>query len=793
MATSTKVLYEFGPFRVDPDKQVLLREDKPVALTPKAFETLLILVRHSREVVSKDDLMKAVWPDAFVEEGNLAQNIFLLRKALGDTPEDRRYIVTLPGRGYRFAEEVRAVTQIGEDVLIASRSRTELAMRQPQPSTAESVLALQATGSRWVKWSYALPLGAVLVLLFLSTAFVLRRPRSVALGEKGSVIIADFTNTTNDPVFDETLRQGLTVQLEQSPFLSFVSEDRIRNALRLMGQPADSALPPQLAREICERTAGTAVLEGSIASLGSRYVLGLRAKNCRTGEILAEEQVQADRKEDVLNALSRMASKFRVRIGESLATVEKHDTPLAEASTHSLEALKAYSAARKVNYSVGSAAAIPLYQRAIQIDPKFALAYARLGNAYGEIGESDLSAQNSSKAYQLRDRVSDEERFLLTLSYDLRVTGDLEQAQQICQSWIQMYPRDMQPHGFLSSIYQFVGKYERAVEEGKKAVELDPEFNIAYANLAFAYQNLGRLEEAEHTVQQASARKLEFADFLVLRYTLAFLRDDREGMKRALALSQDNSGTEDMMADNEASVLAYSGHLKQARSVSRHAVELAKLEAQRERAALWETGAAIREAVFKNRAEARKSAMAALQLSKDREVEYGAALALALSGNSSYSQPLVNELETRFGEDTSVRFNYLPALRGLLALNRGDPWRAIAELQIAAPLELGTPRSTIHGYFGALYPAYVRGLAYLAAHQSTEAVVEFQKILDHRGIIVSDPVGVVVRLQLGRACGLIGEKAKAKAAYEDFLALWRDADPDIPILKQAKAEYAKLQ
>jgi DNA-binding winged helix-turn-helix (wHTH) protein/Tfp pilus assembly protein PilF len=793
MATGPKVLYEFGPFRVDPDKQVLLRENQPVALTPKAFETLLILVRHSREVVSKDDLMKAVWPDAFVEEANLAQNIFLLRRALGDTPEDRRYIVTLPGRGYRFAEEVRTVTQEGEDVLIASRSRSEMAIQHPQSAVSDSLRALPASRSRWVNWKYALPLAGVMVLVILSTAFFIRRPHPTALGEKDSVLVADFTNTTNDPVFDETLRQGLAVQLEQSPFLSLVSEDRIQKALRLMGQPADAPLTPQLAREICERTASAAVLEGSITALGSRYVLGLRAKNCRTGDTLAEEQVQADRKEDVLNALSRIASKFRVRVGESLATVEKHDIPLAEATTPSLEALKAYSAGRKINFSTGSAAALPLYKRAIEIDPKFTMAYVGLGNAYGEIGESDLSAENTSKAYELRDRASEEERFFITLSYDIRVTGDLQKAQQTCELWIQTYPRDMQPHGFLSSIYQFIGKYEKAADEAKKTIELDPEFNIAYANLAFGYQNLDRLEEAEKALQQATARKLEFPDFLVLRYNLAFLRGDRAGMEEVLTLSQKESGTEDMMADNQAFVLAYSGHLRHARKMSRRAADLAQQAAQRERAALWETGAALREAFFGNRAEGRGSAIAALKLSKDREVEYGAAFALALvTEDASESQALANDLERRFGEDTSVRFNYSPALRALLALRRGETSKAVGLLEIAVPHELGTPRSTIHGYFGALYPVYVRGLAYLAARQSTEAAAEFQKILDHRGIVVSDPIGALARLQLGRAFALSGDKTKAKMVYQDFLTLWKDADADIPILKQAKAEYAKL-
>jgi DNA-binding winged helix-turn-helix (wHTH) protein/tetratricopeptide (TPR) repeat protein len=788
MATGFKVLYEFGPFRVDPDKRVLLRENQPVALTPKAFETLLILLRRSREVVSKDELMKAIWPDAFVEEANLSQNIFILRKALGDTAEERRYIVTLPGRGYRFVEEVRTVTQDGQDVVVSSRSSSQVVLHANAPGQVLPTVLTRRLGRK-----YAFGIAAVLTTIVIGLVFFFPPSKPAVLTEKDSVLIADFTNSTGDPIFDGTLRQGLAVQLEQSPFLSLISEDRVQESLRLMDQPPDARLTPQLAREICERTASAAVLEGSIATLGRRYVLGLRAKNCRTGDTLVEEQAQADRKEDVLNALSRMASNFRVRLGESLATVQKHDTPLAEATTPSLEALKAYSSAARVNYSTGSAAALPLYQRAIDMDPKFAMAYARLGNVYGEIGESDFSAENINKAYELRDRASEQERFFLALSYHLRVTGDLEKAQQTCVLWMQTYPRDMQPHGFLSGFYQFTGNYEQAVDEAKRAIQLDPEFNIAYANLASAYQNLGRVEDAENALQQASARKLEFPDFLILRYDLAFLRGDRAGMEPIAALAHKQSTTEDMISSSEAFVLAYSGHLRQARKMSRHAVNVAQLAAQRERAALWEVGVALREALFGNTPEARPSATSALALSKDREVEYGAAFALALSGESSRAQALANDLQKRFGEDTSVKLNYLPVVCALLALSRGESSKALELLEVATPYELGTPRSTVHGYFGALYPVYVRGLAYLAARQSAEAAAEFQRILGHRAIVVSDPIGALARLQLGRALALSGDKTKAKTAYLDFLTFWEEADADIPILKQAKAEYAKLQ
>jgi tetratricopeptide (TPR) repeat protein len=387
---------------------------------------------------------------------------------------------------------------------------------------------------------------------------------------------------------------------------------------------------------------------------------------------------------------------------------------------------------------------------------------------------------------------------LITASYDIDVTGNLEKVQQTCELWAQTYPRDVNAHAFLGGmIYPVFGKYGKAVEEAKKLIGLDPDFGIGYYQLSFNYQYLDRLGEAGNAIQRASERKLEHPGFLVQRYDIAFLKADKAGMEREAALGRGNSEAEDWMSDQEAFVLAYSGRSQQARRMSRRAADLAQQANKRETAALYETGAALWEAFFGNAPAAKRSAMAALELSKGRDVEYGAAFALALAGDSSRSQTLANDLETRFKEDTAVRFSYLPAIRALLALNvglkGGAPAKAIELLQIAAPYELGTPPSCALGFFGNLYPIYVRGQAYLAAHQGADAAAEFQKILDHRGIVVSDPIGALARLQLGRAFALSGDKTKAKTAYQDFLALWKDADPDIPILLEAKKEYAALQ
>ena len=632
---------------------------------------------------------------------------------------------------------------------------------------------------------------AVLVLTIGGYFYLHRAPR---LTDKDTIVLADFLNTTGDPVFDGTLRQGMAVQLEQSPFLSLISEERILHTLSLMGRSPDARLTPELAHEVCERTASAAVLDGSIASLGSQYVLGLRAKNCRTGDILDEEQVEVARKEDVLNALTEIASKFRTRVGESMVTVEKHDTPLAEATTPSLEALKAYSMGWKVAASQGGDAAVPFFKHAVEIDPRFAAAYASLGLMYGSMGETEVGTENTKKAYELRDRASDNEKFFITAYYDGRATGNQKKAQQTCEAWAQAYPREWKPHSFFAGfIYPVLGQHEKAAEEAQKTIELAPDFGVGYALLGSNSLSLDRLGAAEDAVRRASERKIEVPLLALLRYDVAFLKGDSAGMQREVNAAHGKSGAEELISDHQAFALAYAGHLQEATKMLRRSSDLAQQAAHQEKAALFEARAALWEAFYGNAPAAKLTAMAALALGKNREVQYGAAVALAIVGDSSQAHTLTNDLERSFPEDTSVKFNYLPTVRAFLALNHGDPAKAIELLQVAVPYELGQPRSTQTGFFGALYPIYARGQAYLAARQGAEAAREFQKILDHPGIMVGDPIGVLAHLQLGRAYAMQGDTTKAKAAYQDFLALWKDADPDIPVLTQAKAEYAKLQ
>jgi eukaryotic-like serine/threonine-protein kinase len=607
------------------------------------------------------------------------------------------------------------------------------------------------------------------------------------------IVLGEFENKTGDPVFDGILRQGLSVQLEQSPFLTLVSDQQIQQVLRFMNRPSDTRLTPEVAQEICERTIGTAVLEGSIASLGSQYILWLRARTCRTGDILGQEQAQAGTKEEVLNALTRIAVQIRARLGESLTAIREHSTPLEQATTPSLEALKAYSLARNAVYTRGYSAAIPHLQRAITIDPQFPMAHADLGFFYWNMGQTDLGAEHVRKAYELRDRVSDRERFFILFLYDRQVTGNLQKELETLESWAQTYPGDFIPWGLLGGWgTRGTGQYERGIQTAEECIRLNPDIWPAYGNLFEHNLGLGRFEEAAAALQRAAERKLENPVFLVNRYYLAFLKGDEAGMNREIERAHGKLEVEDWMSHNQALVLARSGQMRNARIVWRHTIERVQQNGEREKAAIYQAAEAVCEAHVGNWNQAQERARMALDLGKGRDVEYAAAYALALSGDSYESQRLADELAKRFPEDTPVQFEYLPTLRALFALSQKAPLDAIDRLQTALPYDIAMPGTAFFAKFGGLYPAYVRGQAYLEAGRGLEASAEFQKVLDHRGIVLADSIGAVAHLQLGRAFVLLGEKDKAKSAYQAFLALWKDADPATPVLKQATAEYAKL-
>jgi eukaryotic-like serine/threonine-protein kinase len=797
MSNETKPLYEFGPYRLDPGRKLLLRNGDLVALTSKALEILLVLVERSQHVVTKDELMREVWPNSFVEEANLTQHISMVRKALGETPQDHRYIVTFPGQGYRFAGGVRIVCQNGADRVLesgfSSRMGTEQTEEFPGRSAPEPLVPgdgrrierdddIHPTPARSRTFWWA----AVFVVFTLSIAsgtFWFVAHRATALTAKDTVVLADFVNSTGDPVFDGTLRQGLAIQLEQSPFLSITSDQRNEQTLKMMGQPADAKLTPAIARELCQRTGSAAALNGSVAQIGTGYLLTLRAVNCSSGDSLASTEAQARDKNHVLDALGKTAADMRNKLGESLSTVQKFDTPLEQATTPSLEALKAYSLGRKAMASSEWAVAVAFFQRAIRIDPNFSMAYARQGTCYRMLGEPNLASENSRKAYELRESVSELEKFYIESHYYQQATGELEKARQVYELWAQSYPRDWGRASAETAVSAMLGQGDEGLAESREELRLNPT-GEGYSDLLYFYMSLNRLDEARSAVEEMQAKKFDSPFLRALLYKLRFLQDDTAGMSQQVVWAVGRPGAEDALLRLEAETAAYSGRLGRARELSRQAIVSAKRAEEPELAAGYESAAAFREALFGNAAEARERAGEALDLSNSADVESLSALALSIAGDAVRAETLADDLDKRFPEHTIVQSYYLPTLRAQLALSRDDPSRAVEVLQAAAPYELSSS--------GALFPVYVRGESYLAAHRGNEAAAEFQKILDHRGIVVNAPIGALAHLGQGRAYALSGDKTRAKIAYQDFLTLWKGADPDIPVLKQAKAEYAKL-
>jgi eukaryotic-like serine/threonine-protein kinase len=622
-----------------------------------------------------------------------------------------------------------------------------------------------------------------LVLLALGTfSFLHRSPK---LTEKDTVVLAEFANSTGDPIFDGTLRQGLAAQLEQSPFLNLLSDQRIAQTLALMAQPKDARLTHELAGEVCQRTASAAALDGSISQIGTRYLLTLKAVNCSNGESLASTEAQASDKNHVLDALGKVASEIRRKLGESLASVQKYDELADNVTTPSLEALKAYNLAyQAMVVKADCPAAVSLFQRAISLDPNFAMAYARLGICYSNLNETARAAENTRKAYQLRERVSEREKLYIASHYDEVFTGNLEAARRTEELWAQTYPRDNVPPHNLGIIYAYLGDYDKSLAASQEVLKLNPGSGSAYATLVSSYLYLNRLDEAKATVQEAQAHNLDSPLMHLRLYSLDFLEHNAEGMEHEAAGLIGKPGYEDQVLFNESDTAAFFGQVAKARGLMQRAVESAQRADEKETAAGYEVEAALREALVGNMGLAKQDVRAALALSKGRDILGMSALALGWAGDSAQATLLASDLDKRFPEDTIAQFNYLPAIHAIVALRGNENAKAVQALAAATPYELGIVSS--------LYPVYLRGDAYLRAKQGTAAAVEFQKIFDHPGVVGNGLIGVLAHLELGRAFALSGDVSKARTAYQHFLTLWKEADPDIPILKQAKVEYTRL-
>ena len=630
--------------------------------------------------------------------------------------------------------------------------------------------------------------GAAAIVVVLAVGAYFFFHRAPKLTEKDTIVLADFTNSTGDAVFDDSLRQALSAQLAESPFLNILSDTKMHATLQMMGQPADARVTEQISREICQRTASKAVLAGSIAQVGSHYNVVLNALNCSTGDTLATAGGDADSKDHVLDTLGKVGSEMRGKLGESLSSIEKFNAPIENVTTPSLDALKAYSLGVKIRQSKGDAEAISLFKQAVSLDPNFAAAYANLGSIYRNASEADLSSEYSKKAFDLRDRTSETEKLYITGHYYLDVTGELDKALESQQLWHQEYPREEIAIINSAFIETLLGRYEEAIKGFHEAIELDPEDVLTYGDMGESYASLNRLDEANAAFRQALNRKLEDPNLHLGMYALAFLQGDAAGMEKNVAWATGKAGVEDGFFSGQGDTEAYFGRLAKAREFSRRAVESAVRNDAKESAATWAANAALREAEFGNFGPARDGAAQALSLAPGRDVQILVAMTLARSGDLPRAAAIADKLSKDSPVNTILQDFWLPAIRGAIELNRNNASKGIEALQPAAAYELGSA-SPISG----LYPAYVRGQLYLQAHQGKEAAGEFQKLIDHRGIVVNLPLGALAHLGLARAYALQGDTSKARTAYQDFFAIWKDAEPSIPVLAAAKSEYAKLK
>ncbi len=758
-----KVL-RFGVFELNPEAQQLRRAGVVLRIQPQPLKVLIVLASRPGKVVTREELRHTLWGDqTFVDfEQGLNYCIRQIRAVLGDEAQTPRYVETVPRSGYRFIAPVEGLGEAAGSGAVpnSARRRSGLSPR--------------------VQWAVA---AALLMAGIAATLYFLHQRASHRFGEKDTVVLAEFTNTTGNPAYDVVLKEALAIQLEQTPFLNVLSSDRVAATAKLMNRSGER-VTPEIAREVCLRTNSRAMLVGTIAAVGSHYFLGMRAVDCQSGDTLASAQEEAENSDKILYALQRAGNQLRQNLGESLSSLSRYNAPLPEATTSSLEALEAYSAAR----ATARPEALAYLQRAVQLDPNFALAWAGLGARYDNFGQHGLAMESYKRAYDLRDRVSVRERFYIEAHY-FQGFGGSEKADQIYTQWIQDYPRDFTPYGNLANNYANMGFYEKAVVLNRQALQLSPDFPTFMGNLEEDYLNLGLLDEARALFQQAISRGADGIVLHAARYGVAFLENDQAAMQQQVTWAMGKPGAEDWLLSAESDTAASSGRLAAAHDFSQRAVESARRSGAAETAALWEMNEALRLAEFGYPDQARSAVARALGLASESNVKLLAALALARSGDLSHARTLADTLNGEFPAHTLIQSYWLPTIRAAVDLELGNPAHAIEGLQPSTTYELG---STELFQLGTMYPVYIRGLAYLKSGQPQQAAAEFQKIFDHRGVIVNFPLAPLAHLQYARAQLLNHRSGEARKGYQDFLALWKDADPGIPILKQAKAEFARL-
>ena len=768
----------FGLFELDLEAGELRKAGARLRLQKQPFQILQVLLQHPGEVVTRDELRNEIWSaDTFVDfDNSLNTSINKLRDVLGDTSISPRFIETIPRRGYRFIAPVTSLPQTPVPVAPAVEIPPPPATPPPTPVPAGRA-----------RWKILTPAVALLLLLLGGLFWYLKRAHPAL--EKGAIVLGGFVNRTGDSVFDGTLKQGLSVQLEQSPQLRVVPEEQIRDTLRMMGRTDAVELTPDITREVCQRANAAVALDGSISLIGSRYDLILRAVDCGTGALLSSAEAQAPDKDRVLDAVSRLASDTRRKLGESLSSLRQYNTPLVSATTPSMAALRCYTQgvqaeANEFDYK----ASLSWFQKAIELDPQFAIAYWAIGDTYGAIGESNSAKLYTQKAFALREPVSQREKWLIEGGYYFYALGDLTKARRSFELMAKVYPDSQYAHNSVASVAESLGDYDTGLTEYLQALRLPPRSSFLYRDVANTYLVTDRIDDASAEMQSAHAAALD-ENLGSMVYSLAFYRDNQDEMARQVAAVAGKPGIDHLVLALHADTAAYFGQLTKARSLSQRAAESAERAGQKESSAQYYAASAIREGLFGHGDEALQQARNARRYPGGRDLDYGVALAVTYSGDLNQSQALTDAMASRFPEDTIVQCDYLPTLRARLELRRSRPQQALDALVAAVPCDLNL---TSYSYYNwpNLYPVYVRGEAYLAANRGAEAAAEFEKILSHRGLVLNEPIAALARLQLGRAYVMAGDAVKGRTAYEHFLALWKDADPSVPILKQAKGEFA---
>jgi DNA-binding winged helix-turn-helix (wHTH) protein/tetratricopeptide (TPR) repeat protein len=822
-------IFQFGEFELDCDRFELFRADRSLKVERMPMELLILLVSKKGQLVTRAEIAERLWTDGVFVDTEHGINSFIrkIRLVLRDDSDQPRFVQTVTGKGYRFIAPITslAATPNGADAVSGSSRRDEPSRTDSHSTISETANQGVAptpagvsspaeqnieTGSRAnlkKRFQVAALAAATAVAAGLVIGVWLHRrgasastvhpqirslavlPLAPVISELDTVVLADFDNSTSDPVFDDTLKQALAISLRQSPSLNLLSDQKVNTTLQLMTLLPNTQLTPAIARDVCQRAGGNVYIAGSIASIENEYVIGLKAVNCQSGDMLALEQAHAEGKEKVLDALDKVAVKVRSQLGESLSSIQKFDTPIEQATTSSFEALKAYSLGEKIESEKGQVEAMPFFRRAIELDPDFASAYADLGAAYATLGERARSIQYFDKAFRLRNRATEPEKYGIDVLYYSVVTGEIEKSIEVGQLIAQSYPRDPWCHGMLAYDYALLGQLEKGQAETLESMRLDP--GLIDANVIQGYAFLNQLGQAKAAYLAAVKRRPDAEDVHEMMYGVAFLEHDTREMERQVNWAADKPDAVDFLLSYQSDTEAFYGRLEKARELSRRAVESATVNNLKETAAGWQMNEALREAEFGNASRAHKESISALSMASTRDVQILAALVFARAGDSTRAQRLADEVQERFPKDSIIGHYWLPTVRASIEINRRHPDKAIEFLDQAARYEMGDNSYFEFGIF--LYPAYVRGQAYLLLHRDAEAAAEFQKFLAHPTMVANNPLFVLAHLGLARAYTLQGNPERSRSAYQEFFRLWKDADSDIPILRDARLEYAKLQ